>query len=57
LRGFPRKYERVLGCVTAYHLDDGGSSTRYFNGTIINNPTDGRTNGEREVSGIVYIGY
>lgn len=45
------------GCVTAYNLDGGGSSTMYFNGMIVNNPTDGRTNGEREVSDIVYIGY
>ncbi len=46
-----------LGCVTAYNLDGGGSSTLYFNGKVINNPTDGRSNGERQVSDIVYIGY
>ena len=46
-----------LGCVTAYNLDGGGSSTLYFNGEVINNPTDGRSNGERQVSDIVYIGY
>lgn len=45
------------GCITAYNLDGGGSSTMYFNGNIINNPTDGRKLGEREVSDIVYIGY
>lgn len=45
------------GCTTAYNLDGGGSSTMYFNGTVINNPTDGRTSGERQVSDIVYIGY
>ena len=45
------------GCSTAYNLDGGGSSTMYFNGEIINNPTDGRSFGEREVSDIVYIGY
>ena len=45
------------GAVTAYNLDGGGSSTLYFNGSIINNPTDGRNSGEREVSDIVYIGY
>lgn len=45
------------GCVTAYNLDGGGSSTLYFNGSIINNPTDGRSVKEREVSDIVYIGY
>lgn len=45
------------GCSIAYNLDGGGSSTMYFNGEIINNPTDGRSGGEREVSDIVYIGY
>ena len=45
------------GCTTAYNLDGGGSSTMYFNGKIINNPTDGRSNGERQVSDIVYFGY
>ena len=48
-------YQR--GCVTAYNLDGGGSSTLYFNGEVINQPSDGRTDGEREVSDIVYIGY
>lgn len=47
-----------LGVKTAYNLDGGGSSTMYFNGEIVNNPT---TNGnrieERSVSDIVYIGY
>lgn len=45
------------GCTTAYNLDGGGSSTMYFNGKVINNPTDGKTSGEREVSDIVYFGY
>jgi exopolysaccharide biosynthesis protein len=45
------------GCTTAYNLDGGGSSTMYFNGNIINHPTDGRSSGERKVSDIVYIGY
>jgi len=45
------------GCNTAYNLDGGGSSTMYFNGNIVNIPTDGRTMGQREVSDIVYIGY
>lgn len=45
------------GCTTAYNLDGGGSSTMYFNGEIVNNPTDGRSSGEREVSDIVYFGY
>ena len=51
-----REFEE-RGCTTAYNLDGGGSSTMYFNGNIINNPTDGRSSGERKVSDIVYIGY
>ena len=46
------------GCKIAYNLDGGGSSTLYFNGKVINNPTtSGRTIKERSVSDIVYIGY
>jgi len=45
------------GCTVAYNLDGGGSTTMYFNGKVVNVPTDGRSNGEREVSDIVYIGY
>lgn len=46
------------GCTTAYNLDGGGSSTMYFNGRVVNNPTtNGKTIGERAVSDIVYIGY
>lgn len=49
-----------LGCKTAYNLDGGGSSTMYFNGQIVNNPTGGRAGhgegSERSVSDIVYIG-
>lgn len=43
------------GCTYAYNLDGGGSTTLWFNGTVINNPTDGKTSGEREVSDIVYF--
>lgn len=47
-----------LGVTTAYNLDGGGSSTMYFNGEVINNPTtDGDTITQRKVSDIVYIGY
>lgn len=47
-----------LGVQTAYNLDGGGSSTMYFNGNIINNPTTrGNSIKERKVSDIVYIGY
>ena len=43
------------GCTYAYNLDGGGSSTLWFNGSVVNNPTDGRSGGEREVSDIVYF--
>lgn len=47
-----------LGVTTAYNLDGGGSSTMYFNGKVVNQPTtDGRSIRERSVSDIVYIGY
>ncbi|MCC8075191.1 MAG: phosphodiester glycosidase family protein [Clostridiales bacterium] len=47
-----------LGGSTAYNLDGGGSSTLYFNGQVINQPTtSGRHIKERSVSDIVYIGY
>jgi exopolysaccharide biosynthesis protein len=45
------------GCTVAYNLDGGGSSTMYFNGKVINNPTSGKSSGERKVSDIVYFGY
>jgi exopolysaccharide biosynthesis protein len=44
------------GATFAYNLDGGGSSTMWFNGSVVNNPTDGNTTGERSVSDIVYIG-
>ena len=51
-------FMKNLGCKTAYNLDGGGSSTMYFNGNVVNNPT---TNGnrikERSISDIVYVGY
>ena len=45
-----------LGCRTAYNLDGGGSSTMYFNGSVVNNPTTNGRIKERAVSDIVYIG-
>lgn len=49
---------KEYGVTTAYNLDGGGSSTMYFNGNIVNNPTtNGHNISEREVSDIVYIGY
>ena len=48
---------RDLGCVTAYNLDGGGSSTMWFNGRVLNRPTTfGDKIAERSVSDIVYIG-
>jgi exopolysaccharide biosynthesis protein len=44
------------GCTVAYNLDGGGSATMWFNGKVINIPTDGQYFGERSVSDIVYIG-
>ena len=49
-------FMQSLGVKTAYNLDGGGSSTMYFNGAIVNNPTTGGSIKEREVSDIVYIG-
>ena len=47
-----------FGVKTAYNLDGGGSSTMYFNGNVVNQPTTSGWNiEEREVSDIVYIGY
>lgn len=52
------QFMQGLDTKTAYNLDGGGSSTMYFNGEIINNPTtSGNSIKERSVSDIVYIGY
>ena len=52
------EFMQSLGVTTGYNLDGGGSSTMYFNGTIINNPTSsGKSIKERSVSDIVFIGY
>lgn len=51
------EFMQSLGVTTAYNLDGGGSSTLYYNGQVINNPTtNGNTISERSVSDIVYIG-
>ena len=48
---------KTLGVQTAYNLDGGGSSTLWYQGSVINNPTtSGNTIKERSVSDIVYIG-
>ena len=43
------------GAKIAYNLDGGGSSTMYYNGKVINQPTTSGTIGERAVSDIIYI--
>ena len=43
-----------LGATTAYNLDGGGSTTMYFNGSLVNNPLG--TGTERGTSDILYIG-
>ncbi|MFJ6456282.1 phosphodiester glycosidase family protein [Paenarthrobacter sp. NPDC091669] len=42
-----------LGATTAYNIDGGGSSTMYFNGSLVNNPLG--DNKERGTSDILYI--
>ncbi|MBR3234789.1 MAG: phosphodiester glycosidase family protein [Atopobiaceae bacterium] len=45
-----------LGVQCAYNLDGGGSSTLWYEGTVVNNPTtNGRSIHERSVSDIVYL--
>ena len=51
------EFMQSLGAQTAYNLDGGGSSTMYFNGRVVNNPTTNGSIKERSVSDIVYIGY
>lgn len=41
-----------LGATTAYNLDGGGSSTMYFDGRVVNQPSNG---GERGTSDILYL--
>ena len=41
-----------LGATTAYNLDGGGSSTLWFDGEVVNRPSNG---GERGTSDILYI--
>ncbi|MDQ7991137.1 MAG: phosphodiester glycosidase family protein [Propionicimonas sp.] len=41
-----------LGATTAYNLDGGGSSTLYFAGEVVNQPSNG---GERATSDILYV--
>ncbi|MDP2813007.1 MAG: phosphodiester glycosidase family protein, partial [Erysipelotrichaceae bacterium] len=47
-----------LGAVSAYNLDGGGSSTLWYNGKIINQPSvSGLFSDERSISDILFIGY
>lgn len=48
-------FMKRLGCVKAYNLDGGGSSTMVFQGRIINYPTSEGSFYEREVTDIVYL--
>ena len=48
--------KNTLGVSQAYNLDGGGSSTMYYNGEVVNNPTtNGNTISERAVSDILYV--
>ena len=50
------EFMQSLGVTTGYNLDGGGSSTMYFNGYIVNNPTSsGNSIKERDVSDIIYF--
>ena len=40
------------GCYWGYNLDGGGSTTLYFNGEVLNNPSDGK---ERKITDIMYF--
>ena len=48
---FAKLFE-YLGCITAYNLDGGGTSTLYYDGGIMNKPSGGS---ERYMSDIIYI--
>ncbi len=41
-----------LGATTAYNLDGGGSSEMWFDGEVVNQPSNG---GERATSDILYL--
>lgn len=44
---------RDRGCYWGYNLDGGGSTTLYFNGEVLNKPSD--WNGERVITDILYF--
>jgi len=41
-----------LGATTAYNIDGGGSSTLWFDGEVVNSPSQGR---ERGTSDVLYV--
>jgi exopolysaccharide biosynthesis protein len=43
----------ALGCVDAFALDTGGSVTLWYDGAVINTPSD--VGGEREVPAVMYV--
>ena len=50
------EFLKTLGVTQAYNLDGGGSSTMYYNGRVVNNPTtNGSKISERAVSDVVYL--
>lgn len=42
-----------LGCINAFNLDGGGSTTLWYNGEVINKPSD--ETGERKIPSVMYI--
>lgn len=49
-------FMQTLGVTQGYNLDGGGSSTMFYDGDVINNPTtNGKRISEREVSDILYV--
>lgn len=50
------EFMESLGVTQAYNLDGGGSSTMYYDGEVINNPTtNGSSFSERSVSDVLYL--
>lgn len=50
------EFMQTLNVEQAYNLDGGGSSTMYYEGEVINNPTtNGNTTSERSISDILYV--
>lgn len=43
----------AAGCINAFNLDGGGSSTLWYNGSVINNPSD--SGGQREIPSAMYV--